>query len=549
MQALELSRAALGRLGARATARTAPMLIVLCGIALATAAWLALATPHNGWVWYSGGDATEYWTGEWSIAHGLIPQAIVSYGLPVLYGWVPLVAGTTLLHGLPVIVLVQAIVFVPLSVVLVWAVGNRLFGRSYAFVAATIWALGPLLLLWGSGAHYRVELEQYFLAPHWAGLTNMADLPSVVAVLACAWASLRAADTGRAGDGALAGLLAGAMIAVKPANGYFVPAVAVLFVAGWRPRVAAAWAAGIVPALITLGLWKAEGLGNLPLFALGAGHREAAAAPVVAFRTGTYLQFDHQHLSQELRELQEVFWSVRLLEFLIVAGAIGALRRLPAKGAFLIVWYAGFCLVKGSSDLAGISNTTYFRLVEPGLPAFVLLTAAIMYLVPGVGRRVAWVRQPERWAFDWRPLLATLAVAGIVPLVVVAAAHPATGTSTARDNATATAAPIEASWRPVVVRRANGVVVRWPRPDVPTSTAITYLVFRTQTGNGCELPDAGAVECFLEMDTAGSTRQPEFVDHPGAGAWTYRVAVTADYVETPDSEDLMLLSGPARTAR
>jgi hypothetical protein len=33
-------------------------------VQLAITAWFALETPHNGFVWYSGGDATEYWTGE-----------------------------------------------------------------------------------------------------------------------------------------------------------------------------------------------------------------------------------------------------------------------------------------------------------------------------------------------------------------------------------------------------------------------------------------------------------------------------------------------------
>src|SRR5205085_1220421 len=78
-------------------------------------AWLAFRTPHNGWVWYSGGDATEYWTSQWAVAHGWIPQAVVGWGLPVAYAWVPFVSGSTLLVGLPVIVLFHALVLLPLS--------------------------------------------------------------------------------------------------------------------------------------------------------------------------------------------------------------------------------------------------------------------------------------------------------------------------------------------------------------------------------------------------------------------------------------------------
>src|SRR5438309_858732 len=82
-----------------------PGLAVLVALQLALAFWFAFKTPHNGWIWYSGGDATEYWTEQWSIAHLLIPQSVIGWGLPVFYAWVPLVTGTTLLSGAAVIVL------------------------------------------------------------------------------------------------------------------------------------------------------------------------------------------------------------------------------------------------------------------------------------------------------------------------------------------------------------------------------------------------------------------------------------------------------------
>ena len=58
---------------------------------LAIAAWFAFETPHNGFVWYSGGDATEYWTSQWAVAHLRLTQTFVGWGLPVFYAWVPLV--------------------------------------------------------------------------------------------------------------------------------------------------------------------------------------------------------------------------------------------------------------------------------------------------------------------------------------------------------------------------------------------------------------------------------------------------------------------------
>jgi hypothetical protein len=37
-----------------------PALAVLIALQLAQAFWFAFSTPHNGWIWNSGGDATEY---------------------------------------------------------------------------------------------------------------------------------------------------------------------------------------------------------------------------------------------------------------------------------------------------------------------------------------------------------------------------------------------------------------------------------------------------------------------------------------------------------
>ena len=375
------------------------------------------------------------------------------------YGWVPLVTGITLLHGLQVIVVLQALVLVPLVLVLVWAVADRLFGRTYAAVASSLWAFGPLLMLAGLTSRYRPSFEQYFLVPHWAGLTNMADLPSVAAVLACAWATLRAADTGRTDDAVVAGVLGGVMIGLKPANGFFIPAVAVLLVAAWRPKVAAGFAAGIVPALITLALWKARGLGHLPITHAYASTREAAGP--LAATPSHYIPFDLHRLNQQLIDLKEVFWSLRLLEFLAIAGSLAAIRRVPAKGAFVVVWFAGFCLVKGSSNLASVPSTSYFRFVEPGLPAFVLLIASLGFLVPVHGRRVPWRRAAESWSVRRSPGLIAAGLAALVPLAVIVAAHPARTMRFARNNLNATEAPISSDFALTAAARGDSVRLDW----------------------------------------------------------------------------------------
>src|SRR4051794_17802753 len=148
-------------------ARPAPLLAALTLAQLAVVAWLAFGTPHNGWVWYSGGDATEYWTEQWAVAHGWIPTAILGWGLPILYAWVPLVAGSTLLVGLPVIVLFHVLVLMPLALVLVWALADRLYGRVYAWSATALWAVAPVLLSHAFVARFQPRFEESLLAPHW----------------------------------------------------------------------------------------------------------------------------------------------------------------------------------------------------------------------------------------------------------------------------------------------------------------------------------------------------------------------------------------------
>lgn len=515
-------------------ARPVPLLAALCGVQLAIAAWFAFATPHNGFVWYSGGDSTEYWTGQWAVGHLRLTQAIIGWGLPVFYAWVPLVTGTTLLSGLPVIVAFQAIVLVPLTVILVWLVADRLFGRAYAWGATALWVAGPLLLMSGMPHDYRVRFEQNFLAPHVYGLTNMADFPSVVLTLACAWATLRALDSARTEEWVFAGLIAGALIGVKPANGFFLIAVAALLALRLELRGAISFAIGIAPALLVLVLWKQRGLGNLPLFAVGQVHE--AAGTSVAVASTNYVPWNPHHLKAEFRSLMEVFWSVRLLEWIALAGVIAALKRAPVRGAFLVMWFLMFCVVKGSSTHASIATTSYFRLAEPGLPAYALLAAAIVYLVP---RRRAHIAPPAPRPLPRFALAAMGLLAALVPLVIVLLlrAQPGSGL-TVRDETRSTEAPISAA----LTASANGNVLTW-HPLDGHGAHVHYVVYSVDPGSGgCVAPTAGAHECFLDGKVVAKTGQAfALLIPPG----TYRVAAAANYRNRVNGSDLMLLGPPA----
>ncbi|MFL5927330.1 MAG: hypothetical protein ACJ77E_10385 [Gaiellaceae bacterium] len=530
-------------------ARPAPLLAVLTLAQLAVVGWLAHRTPHNGWVWYSGGDATEYWSAQWAVGHALIPPAYLGWGLPILYAWIPLATGVSLLHGLPVVVLLHALVFVPLALVLAWALADRLYGRVYAWCTAALWVLAPLLAIWALAPRYQTRFEEHVLAPHWAGLTDMADFPSLVAVLAAAWATVRSVQNGRFGSALGAGVLGGLALGIKPSNGYFVLAVAVLLAVSKRTYVALGWAIGAAPALVTLLIWKARGLGDIPILSAYAPRREAAGQPV-AVAVGRYVPFDWHHLAVEWGELREVFWDLRLLQFLIVAAALGALRRNFRNGLFLVTWFVGYCVLKGMSDQADISTTSYFRLTLPGLGALVFLLPCIAFLWPGT-RAVRSDDRPQSWAVDLRsPFAVVGAVVAALPLVVVLAESPAPAAPArlarySRDN---TEAPIAASLRPHMRVRGGTVHLSWSGIATAGNPLVAYGILRTRHDDGCTYPAAGARECILTQPIGQWTENTSISERPGRGRFFYRIAMVADNRANPESSDVMLI-GPAVSVR
>lgn len=537
-----------------ATVRPVPVLAVLVALQLAQALFFGLATPHNGWIWYSGGDSTSYWTEQWAVGHFQIPQAIVGWGLPVLYAWVPLVAGPSLISGIPVIVVLQVALLVPLALILFWLIADRLFGRVYAWAAAALWVAGPLLLLHGFVPKYHWVFDQLFLAPHWYGFTNMADLPSLVIVLAIMWLTLRAVDERSPTDAVLAGLLGGLALGIKPSNAFFLPAVAVLLVGARQWRQLAMWTAAVVPGVATLALWKARGLGYLPLTSQSYArlHEASGAHPVAFLNTGKYLPFDVRHFHDELINLREVFWSLRFLEFLVVAGAFGLIRKSPLRGLFVVVWFAAFDILKTSSVRSDFPSGTYYRLGEPGLPAFILMVAGIAFCVPSLGRRVASLREPARAQaarLNLR-LVAPAAVAvGLLPLALVAALQNPSTVHIARDGNVVQEAPLTNALHLKARRNADGTVTVTWRPLKLGSTKLSYLVYLSTTGsdNGCTPPASGANECMLNtMQRLAVTDRTTILDRPpflSEARW-YRIGVLATYQRDSIGGDLMLVSGP-----
>jgi hypothetical protein len=191
-----------------------------------------------------------------------------------------------------------------------------------------------------------------------------------------------------------------------------------------------------------------------------------------------------------------------------------------------------FLIVKGSSSQASIDTTSYFRLTEPGLPAFVLVAAAIAYLVPS--RRARPERAAPRPIPRWATAL-TAASGALVPLVLVLALRAQS--SAARSVAYSTEAPISSALTATV----SAGRLTW-RPVAGHGSRVQYVVYRVDPDSGgCTFPPSGSHECLFDGTTVGVTRATSFDVPSGA---TYRVAAAANYLDEQNGGDLILLGPP-----
>jgi hypothetical protein len=258
--------------------------------------------------------------------------------------------------------------------------------------------------------------------------------------------------------------------------------------------------------------------------------------------TTRYLPFDWHTLTLNLARLREVGWSLRLAEFLPIAGAVGAWRRGRPFGVLLALWCAAFLIVKGGAQgRSDVYALSFFRLTMPGFPAYVLLAACIVFLVPGLAR--SWRARARRE----RPLRWTggLVVAAVVlaayPLALVAVSNAAPEGKVAKDNQHNLLVPITQALHATL----RGRTLAWRAP-AHGSSSVSYVVYRDDT-DGCETRTSGARDCQLTM-RLGAVVTGTTWTNPRRGRWVYRVGVVADPLGRPRKGDLLMLS-PAIVGR
>jgi hypothetical protein len=262
--------------------------------------------------------------------------------------------------------------------------------------------------------------------------------------------------------------------------------------------------------------------------------------------THHYINIDFHHLAQNAHALSEVVWSMRLLEFLLVAGAVGLISRARWKGAFVVGWFVSFGLIKGTVSYANVYDTSVYRFLLPAWPAWTLIVAGLVYCwpagesAPPRRRDEDGVRARAIKPAGWRLLAGAAAVLALAPLVVIAADSPAAKGATLQQNYVG--APVPAVDFGLTAKRTGPHTVRltW-RSQRTARTHTTYAIFKAKN-DGCDYPTL--VDCRFTMPLIGISHTESFADTQAVARVQYRIGLVSGSTVQVDSPALLLLSKP-----
>jgi hypothetical protein len=524
----------------------------LIGVQIAAIALLALSIEHNGWVFFHGGDQIWLTSQAWLLGHLELPPTELGYLWSVVLAPIMLVTGPTYVQAIPPVIFLNVLIFGPIAILCVYGIAARIGGRLLGYWAVLLWVVAPFATIPLFVDRYQERFAEHFL-PQALGLTTLSDYPSMVLVLASAFFVVRSLEPGRVTDAALAGLLLGAAAGMKPPNILLAAGAVLAYPVARRWREGAVFGAAIVPSLLVLAFWKYRGLGDLPVLAMEQ-MRVAAGAGVVALDLDTYLELDVDHWRQQMDELREFFWSARLVQWAPIAGLLAVLRvRRGAVAALLGGWLGAFLLVKGFSTRASIESNTFWRLLMPAWPAYLLLLASVPLLVPTLARRLGdRLRPPVAAALRARWIAVGAVVTVLVPAAAFAASSPTDSPERGVfqddvDNFILTA--VDDGVELTATRTESSVELSWTSGG-PRRGEVFYHVFRADspdTDVECEQSnEAIAYYCYHQAARLTTTRDTTFVDpSPPTGAATYRIGIATNWLNDDQQGDIFAFSPPA----
>jgi Dolichyl-phosphate-mannose-protein mannosyltransferase len=533
-------------------------LYVLSGLVVVewlTILGVALTVRHNGWLYYQGGDELWHYVTAWVMGQGKLPHTSVGYAWSIVLLPFALIGGPNLVSPLPFIVLLNVLVLMPVALGAAYGIGHRIGGRLFGYWVAALWIVVPLIGIKYTDAGYHQRYTELLL-PQSLGLTALSDFPSLVASAVAAYFALRAVQDDSPWDGVLAGLLAGVALGIKPSNAPLLVGIGLALLAARRWRAIAWLAAGLAPGLLTLAVWKARGEGNLPILHSGAPGKLvlAHAAPVLGFGLDIhrYVHPSWSYFTAQLHDVEQHFWSLRVLEWLAIAGTIGLLRKSRPLGLLFGGWFWTAIVVKWSTPGHGtIADSDLLRQTIPTIPAALLLIAGTLLLFPGMPQKLHGA-EPRPWATHRLRVglaagLATLF--GLVPLALATGLPRLTNDDTISYytvTGTSLSAPFGVSdaLRPAVHRSAGSVRLTWNALQ-PLGGTMNYQVLRASAGQEISCADtSGGAQCALTSAIVTATRATSFVDKPPPGSWTYRVAGVAGWTNDPTAGNIFVVGPP-----
>jgi hypothetical protein len=503
---------------------------------------LALNVRHNGWLYYQGGDQIWFYTTSWLLRHGQLPPTAVGYGESVLLMPFTLFSDANLLHVLPGIVLLNVLVLMPVALLAMYGIGERLGGRLFGYWVALLWIVLPYVGIKYADAGFHQRYTEAAL-PQSLGLTAMSDFPSMVMLAVGAYFVIRALQSRAWIDGFFAGSFVGFGIGIKPSSSLCLGGLALALVVSRRWRIGVAVAAGLAPPIVALTFWKWRGLGHIPLLSSTPATRLALATGNIPLPDPIhrYVNLDWSMLGRNLASLQEHFWSARLVEWLVVAGILGIARLSRPAACLAGTWFLAFVLIKGSGQLGSLEDGSLLRMLIPAIPAFVLLMASIPLLLPGLPGKLR-PRPARAWGSPQQRL--SLAIAGTllfaaVPTALAGLARPLGDPSQAFYHASTGLVPTAL---PIKVRvHGNRVTITWHRAAVRSASTF-YVVLRALPS--C-LGASGVTNAYSRdycLTEIAELRQPGWSETLSPGPYAYRITESANWRDDPLAGDPYLAS-------
>jgi len=544
-----------GRTVDRLLERPGAVLGTLIVIQIAATLVLALSVAHNGWVFFQGGDQIWLATQGWLLGQLELAPTELGYFWSFLLMPIMWITGPTFVQALPPVVLVQVLVLGPIALLCVYGIAARIGGRLLGYWASLLWVIAPFASIPLFVDRYQERWTEQFL-PQALGLTAMADFPSMVLVLASALFLVRSLDAGRLSDAVMAGLLFGAAGGLKPANLIVGVGAALAYAVARRWRAGLVFAVAAVPSMLALAFWKYRGLGEIPALALEQTRLAAGLGPLALDPSlDRYLDLNLDHWRTQMDQLREFFWSARIAQWAPFAGLIAVVRMHRGPIAALLGgWLAAFIVVKGFSDRADIQANTFWRLLMPAWPAYLLLFASIPLLAPTLARRLGErLRAPSAspTAIGWLVLVAIVTVAA--PVIATAAStriEPPTPAIVQDDEGNLILTPVDEGIA-LKAQAAEGAERLTWTTRTPWKAKVFYRVYRTDRpgpDTQCALSASVVWYCFLRSVPITTTREHEFVDpNPPAGA-TYRIGVGTNWIDDPEAGDVFAFSPPVSAA-